>query len=267
MKGGQSMAQYTVKQLADMARVSVRALHHYDEIGLLKPASIGGNGYRYYDRPELYRLQQILLYREFGVPLEEIKTILDAPGFDVASALRGHRDRLAERLEQQQQMLRVVDETLARMEDRTMQDTKLYDWQSPEKQNEYKQWLVERYGAQVDAAMEASRKHFDAMPAEEKTAVHQMRQAIEQELLEAFTSGTSSDDPAVFALLAGHWDWVRRMWGRPVTPQSYSGLADIYFSNPGFNKRWEDMAEGFAAWLASAMKAYAAGLGETARAG
>lgn len=261
------MARYTVKQLADIARVSVRALHHYDDIGLLKPASIGGNGYRYYGRPELYRLQQILLYREFGVPLDEIRTILDAPGFDVAAALRGHRDRLAERLEQQQQMLRVVDETLARMEDTTMQDKKLYDWQSPEKRNAYKQWLVERYGAQVDAALEASRKHFENLPPEEKAAVRHLQLAVEEDLLKAYGAGTLPDDPSVAPILARHWDWVKRMWGRPVTAHSYAGLADIYLGHPEFNRRWEDMASGFADWLTTAMKTYAAGLGEAAAAG
>jgi DNA-binding transcriptional MerR regulator len=69
---------YTVKKLADLAGVTVRTLHHYDEIGLLKPSSVGGNGYRYYAEAALYRLQQILFYRELDVPLDEIKASLAA---------------------------------------------------------------------------------------------------------------------------------------------------------------------------------------------
>jgi len=251
------MARYTVKQLADMARVSIRTLHHYDEIGLLKPAFIGDNSYRYYEQPQLYRLQQILLYREFGVSLEEIRAILDAPDFDVTAALRGHRERLTERLEQQQQILRVVDETLARMEDRTMQDTKLYDWFSLEKQDAYKQWLVERYSAQIDVAMAANRDYFDSLPGEERTAIHQMRLAVEKDLLAVFAAGKAPDDPAVEPLLARHREWSARMSGRSVTPQFYAGLADIYLTYPDFNRRWESMAEGFAAWMAAAMKGWA----------
>ena len=82
------MKLLTVKQVAKVSGVSVRALHHYDEIGLLKPASIGRNGYRYYGRDELLRLQQILLHRELDIPLGEIRAILDDPKFDQLDALR-----------------------------------------------------------------------------------------------------------------------------------------------------------------------------------
>ncbi len=160
------MTRYTVKQLADLARVSIRTLHHYDDIGLLKPAWLGDNGYRYYERPQLYRLQQVLLYREFGLALDEIKSVLDAPGFDVAKALHGHRERLAQRLEQHQQLLGVIDETLARMDkDTPVQDNSLYNWQSPAKQAEYQQWLVERYGPQAEDWIANSRQRFDGLDA------------------------------------------------------------------------------------------------------
>ena len=110
------MTRYTVKQLADLARISVRTLHHYDDIGLLKPAYLGTNGYRYYEQPQLYRLQQILMYREFGLPLDEIRDLIDAADFDVACSLRQHRARLTEHLRRQQALLRVIDETLARLD-------------------------------------------------------------------------------------------------------------------------------------------------------
>ena len=81
------MKTYTVNQLAQMAGISVRALHHYDEIGLLRPAFTGENRYRYYGEEELLRLQQILIHRELDIPLAEIGAILDAPGFDRVEAL------------------------------------------------------------------------------------------------------------------------------------------------------------------------------------
>lgn len=73
---------WTVKQVSDIAGVSVRTLHHYDAIGLLKPAKVTEAGYRLYDEGALGRLQSILLFRELGFPLQEIKSILDHPGFD-----------------------------------------------------------------------------------------------------------------------------------------------------------------------------------------
>ena len=78
---------WTVKQVSDIAGVSVRTLHHYDAIGLLKPAKVTEAGYRLYDEGALGRLQSILLFRELGFPLQEIKSILDRPGFDPMDAL------------------------------------------------------------------------------------------------------------------------------------------------------------------------------------
>lgn len=77
----------TVKEVSDLTGVSVRTLHHYDAIGLLKPAEVTEAGYRLYDDANLERLQQILLFRELQFPLKEIRTILDSPSFDRKKAL------------------------------------------------------------------------------------------------------------------------------------------------------------------------------------
>jgi DNA-binding transcriptional MerR regulator len=98
------MSNYTVKQLARLSGVSIRTLHHYDEIGLLKPAFLGENRYRYYGREELLRLQDILVHREMGVPLQDIGRLLDRGERDRLSILREHRERLAERVEQSRRL-------------------------------------------------------------------------------------------------------------------------------------------------------------------
>ena len=77
----------TVKEVSKLSGVSVRTLHHYDAIGLLKPTAVTASGYRLYDVTALRRLQSILLFRELGFPLKEIRTILDRPGFDQRAAL------------------------------------------------------------------------------------------------------------------------------------------------------------------------------------
>src|ERR1051325_10399822 len=89
------MKMLTVKQVAKISGVSVRALHHYDEIGLLKPASIGRNSYRYYGRDELLRLQQILLPRGPDTPLHKTRPTPAAPISDQLEARRQQRDKLA----------------------------------------------------------------------------------------------------------------------------------------------------------------------------
>lgn len=77
----------TVKEVSDISGVSVRTLHHYDAIGLLKPTTVTASGYRLYDDAALARLQSILLFRELEFPLKDIKTMLDAPQFDMQAAL------------------------------------------------------------------------------------------------------------------------------------------------------------------------------------
>lgn len=253
------MTRYTVKQLADLARISVRTLHHYDDIGLLKPAWLGHNGYRYYEPPQLYRLQQVLMYREFGLSLEEIKAILDAPGFDVASALRQHRRRLVERLEQQQALIDVIDATLARLDgDADMPDKSLYQWPSPQKQAEYEAWLAERYGPDMRERIAPSRVAAEAMDNKAAAAVIAELQSVESDLAARFAAGIGPEDAALADVLDRHRGWVGRMWNGDCPPKAYAGLADLYLDHPDFVARFEAIAPGFAPWLAAAMKAYAA---------
>ena len=88
------MKKYSVKKLAKLAGVTVRTLHHYDKIDLLKPALRSDKHYRYYGQEELLRLQQILFYKELGFPLQEIKEILEDPDFDLIEALESHKKAL-----------------------------------------------------------------------------------------------------------------------------------------------------------------------------
>ena len=88
------MKLYTVKEVAKLSGVTVRTLHHYDKVGLLKPAQVGENGYRYYGREELLRLQQILFHRELGVPLDAISELLVLDGENQIGVLRQHRAKL-----------------------------------------------------------------------------------------------------------------------------------------------------------------------------
>ena len=88
---------YTVRELAQLTGLTPRALRYYDAIGLLRPARDAGNDYRLYGPQEVDRLEQILLYRAMGVPLESIRHILDTPGMDQAGVLREHLEYLLER--------------------------------------------------------------------------------------------------------------------------------------------------------------------------
>ena len=100
---------YSVGQVADLAGVTIRTLHHYDEIGLLSPSGRSAAGYRIYEEPDLERLQQILFYRELGFALEEIAAIVDDPHTDAVGHLRRQRGLLTERIERLQKMVVAID--------------------------------------------------------------------------------------------------------------------------------------------------------------
>ncbi len=103
---------YTVKQVAAMSGVSVRTLHFYDETGLLKPARLGANGYRFYEEPQLLALQQILFYRELGFELKQIKQILGRADFEKVEALQSHRKLLEANLTRTRQLMETIDKTI-----------------------------------------------------------------------------------------------------------------------------------------------------------
>src|SRR5688572_20800917 len=118
MLAAEIMMRYTVKQLAGMSGVSVRTLHFYDEVGLLKPARVGGNGYRYYEEAQLLTLQQILFYRELGFELKRIKRVLGRRDFEKVAALRSHRKVLAEKAERMRTLIATIDQTIDHLKGR-----------------------------------------------------------------------------------------------------------------------------------------------------
>lgn len=137
---------YTIKKLAKMAKVSVRTLHYYDQIGLLKPARLGENGYRYYEESELLRLQQILFFRKLEFPLGEVKQILDSPNFDLKTALLGHKEYLEAKMRQENELISTIKKTIKKIEGEQMKDEDLYDGFDKEKMKEYEKEAKERWG-------------------------------------------------------------------------------------------------------------------------
>ena len=109
------MIVYTVNKLALLAGVSVRTLHYYDKLGLLKPRYRQENGYRYYDDDSIIRLQQIMFFRELGFSLDKIGEIISLPDFDVLEALKSQRDLLVKKSERLEELISTVDKTIKRL--------------------------------------------------------------------------------------------------------------------------------------------------------
>jgi DNA-binding transcriptional MerR regulator len=249
---------YTVKQVAKMAGVSVRALHHYDAIGLLKPAGVGDNGYRYYGREELLRLQQICFYRELEFPLEAIATVLDRPGFDTATALRSHRTKLKAQARRYRRLLKTLDDTLAALEgEGEMKDEDLYKGFAPEKQAEYEDWLVDNYGDGMRARIETSKQAMKGWSKADWQAFQDELEANEAAIARAMADGHPPDGDAAMKIMAKHYAWVAKAWGRKPEAEAFKGLGQLYLSHPDFTARYEARAKGLAEYLAAAMAAYA----------
>src|SRR4051812_34010643 len=138
---------YTIKEVADLSGVSVRALRFYDEIGLLKPARVGENGYRYYEKVQLLLLQQILFYRELGFELAVIQKIVGDPSFDTEKALRTHRTALLKESARTRELISTIDKTLAHLsKESPLEEDEMYKGFDPAKQAEYEKEIVDRYG-------------------------------------------------------------------------------------------------------------------------
>src|ERR671925_1082123 len=182
----------TVKQLSKLAGVTPRTLHHYDQIGLLKPSRVGENGYRYYGEESVLRLQQILFYRELEIPLEDIKKIMRRRDFDVMGALRSHKEALQKRVARLNRLINTVDNTINHLKgNMTMSDKAYFEGFSEEEQEKYALEAEEIYG--VESVRESNRK-WKAYPAAKKEAIMAEGQAVYTDMIAAMPKGAASGD-------------------------------------------------------------------------
>ncbi|WP_369061440.1 MerR family transcriptional regulator [Caulobacter sp. 73W] len=251
------MGEHTVKQVARMSGVSVRTLHHYDQIGLLKPARVGENGYRWYGREELLRLQQILLHRELEMPLEAIGRLLDAAELDRAATLKAQRAALAAKAERYGRLLRTLDETIASIEGETdMDDKQLYMGFAPEKQAEHEAWLTDRYEA-AGALIDGARVKMSRWGKDDYASLQAEIASIETAMVDALRSGLPADSAAVLALMERHHAMVARTWPQPPTREALISLGRMYAEHPDFTARYEALAPGLTEYMGAAMAGYA----------
>jgi DNA-binding transcriptional MerR regulator len=184
------MDTYTVKQLAEFAGVSVRTLHYYDEVGLLKPEYRAGNGYRYYGRAAAVRLQQIMFFRELGFGLEEIKQIMSRPNFNVLEALEGHRNLLRKKSERLGELLRTVEKTINTLKgEKEMTIKEYYQGFSDEQIEEYRNEVRERWG---EAALKDSEARAIKIGKEKFAALQARGGAIFKTIADNMTKGFDS---------------------------------------------------------------------------
>lgn len=246
------MTAYTVHQVAEMAGVSVRTLHHYDQIGLLKPAARTAAGYRLYRQDDLLCLQQILLFRELDVPLETIRSILDEPGFDPVEALEAHRRTLEGQAARLARLLQTIDKTIQRIKGDTMAltDEELYEG-LPKEQPE--RWRREARALYGDDVVERSEQRARKMSKEEWNALKEEGDVVTRGL-----AGLMDRDPGdakVQAFVARHYAWLEHFWHADA--DAYRGLGRLYVENDEFRAFYERYRPGLADFMQAAMNYYA----------
>ncbi|WP_304171974.1 MerR family transcriptional regulator [Phenylobacterium aquaticum] len=252
------MGVFTVGEVARLSGLSIRALRHYDEIGLLKPMTVGENGYRYYGPDELLRLQQILFHRELGLPLDEIRLALDAPDFDRVAALKAHRMRLAAEARRYRELVKTLDSTLAALEgDGKMDEKAMYKGFDPKKQAAHEAWLVEHYGAEMQGRIDEAKAGAKDWKQAQFDAAQAEFDAIETAMAQALAQGLPPDCAAVGTSVRKLHAWVARSWNRTPTAEAFAGLGHLYQENPEFRARYEARAAGLTDYLAAAMKHFA----------
>jgi DNA-binding transcriptional MerR regulator len=240
---------FTVKAVSGLAGISIRTLHHYDEIGLLKPTQKSASGYRLYTEWDLERLQQILFFRELGFSLREIAAIIDRPGFDRRQALLAHRQLLAERQERLRRLIRSVDRTLEAMERSIpMDEREMFDGFD---QAKYEEEARQRWGRTraFEESVERTKKYTKA----EWAAIQQESEQIEQGL--AALMDRDPADPEVQEWIRRHHQQLNdRFYTCP--PEMYRGLGDLYVQDERFTAHYDKLKPGLARFMQAAMHAY-----------
>jgi DNA-binding transcriptional MerR regulator len=230
----------------------VRTLHHYDEIGLLKPSFRSEPGYRKYQREDLLRLQQILFYRELDFSLTEIKDILDDPAHDEVKALKDHRNTIEKRIERLSNLLATIDKTIKHYKEETMTltDEELYEGFSKEQIERYNKEVDEKYG---QGTVKASRERIGKLTKEAWQKVKDESGAIAIEMAKLIDLPPES--PEVQKLVKRHHTWILNFW----TPDkvSYKGLGRGYIENPEFREFYDKYKTGLAEFFCAAMEYYA----------
>jgi DNA-binding transcriptional MerR regulator len=243
---------FTVGDLSRLTGVTVRALHHYDEIGLVKPSQRSAAGYRLYGDQDVLRLQQVLVFRELGVTLDEIAAALDSTT-DRAALLRKHREGLVERRARLDAMLAAVDAALVALEKgKTMQPVDVKKMFEGFNHDDYEDEARERWG-NTDAYKESSRR-TKQYGKQEWDAIRTESEAIHQRLAELMQQGAASGDPAVQAAVEDHRLHIDR-WFYPCSKQMHHGLGEMYIADARFTANFDKVAPGFAQFLHDAIAA------------
>ncbi|GGF34177.1 MerR family transcriptional regulator [Halobacillus andaensis] len=246
---------YKVKEVADLAGISVRTLHHYDQIGLLSPKK-ADNGYRYYSDNDFIRLQQILFFKELDFSLQRIKEILQDPAFDEKQALKQHKTILLEKKERLDKIIQSIDQSIRTFEGGKEMAHKdrfePFDMKNiKEHQKKYAIEAEQRWG-DTDAYQESARR-TSSYTEEDWKKIHEESEEIDGQLVNLMDRSPADAE-------VQKWIEAKR---QHITDHFYEcnieifrGLADMYINDPRFTKNMNKKKQGYADFLNKAMHIY-----------
>jgi DNA-binding transcriptional MerR regulator len=255
---------WKVSELAELAHVTVRALHHYDEIGLLVPSERTEAGYRLYSEGDLERLYQILLYRELGFSLEAIAQVIDGAALARRAALRAQRDLLVEGRRRTDAVIRAVDRLLEFVEkEEKMSSEEIMDGfdafaDAPDgvraHQEKYGREAKERWG-DTDTYRESMRRTRSYTKAD-WTKIQKEGKRTESRMAELLATGADPEGAEAMAGAEAMRQHITR-WFYPCSYGMHAGLADMYEADLRFTAHYEKRARGLAGFVAQAIRANA----------
>jgi DNA-binding transcriptional MerR regulator len=239
-----------VKEVADLAGISVRTLHHYDEIGLLVPDGVTEAGYRIYSEQNLEMLQQILFFRELGFPLKRIKEIINDPKFDRLEALELHRKWLLEQRKRLDNMLGTLEKTIRHLKGEVEMSVNERFEGFDFSKNPYEEEARKRWG---NEAVDGSNAKIRSLTPQETEALQEDMTAIYRKLADLRHTAPDSDEAQA---AIGEWYNLLQRIGS-YSPEAFRNLGQLYVDDERFTKSIDRFGEGLAAFMRDAMAVYA----------
>ena len=245
-----------VGEVARLAGVTVRTLHHYDRIGLLSPSERTAAGYRRYTPSDLDRLHQVLVYRELGFPLEEVATLLDDPAADPAEHLRRQHRLLLDRVERTRAMVAAVEKEMeARQMGISLTPEEKFELFGEGWSEDYEREAEERWGD--TEAWAQSQQRTRSHTKEDWVRIKAEGEDVERRFAEAMRAGVPADSDRAMDVAEEHRQQIiRNFYDCP--PEMHAGLGRMYVEDERFTAHYEEIAPGLAQYVSTAVQANAA---------
>jgi len=248
---GLALTPLTVGQVAEQYGVTVRTLHHYDEIGLLVPSERTSAGYRLYYDKDIARLQHVVVYRRLGFALEEIALLLDDASGDLGEHLRRQRDVVMSRLDEMHELVTAIDRAL----EKEMSGTKLTKEEQKELfgdgfSDDYAQEAEQRWGE--SEAWKQSQKRTSTYTKADWAQVKAEMYATNAAFISAMADGEPATSERAMDAAEQHRLHIHHRF-YDLTPEFHRGLGDMYLADPRFTKTYEDIRPGMAQYVRDAI--------------